>query len=559
MRLILLLMCAVLPTFKAESHEQVLHFQDVRRALGMQLQQRLPRDWLRRLKDQVPNVPILLDEVPFWPRWPASRAWKGPASFAADISLLRSANPSAPDMASYRGNHSTFGPYYDRSRPLHSDSVLRNSWSHHRGAKYATGVSLQSVDELLPWSRDCEQQSESVFANFASEMKKGCSPAGRIASLTPSALAAHATRKATKARLHCAKLPQRETHVVQHDWRYLTADVDVVLPRTAQQQRMSPLAPLLAVNPTQSSLNMWVGQGGVISPVHYDGDFNAYLQVVGLKRFHLWPPSAWRHLRPYPFLHPMHAQGSVNVSQDASYMRGMLVADLSPGNMLLLPAGWWHEVVAVTDSVSVNVWSASSDTQASTEDLFQLTTAHMSKYFARPVAARVKSPACKAARSLLSLVLRAVSANFEEQTPGARPFQQEVSPDGTTATAHDSSHSRRGCSHATREWLVETIEARFGKRQLLSSLGCAECASSQLRGIRGQIRGACPPSPLDDECAALLPGDAGFVHAAAHKVGAWPQQLVDTLAANWVEYALAIQYGSTDAACALTCTALQAV
>ena len=42
----------------------------------------------------------------------------------------------------------------------------------------------------------------------------------------------------------------------------------------------------------------------------------------------------------------------------------VLVADIEPGDLLLIPAHWFHFVVAVTASISVNVWSLSSHARA---------------------------------------------------------------------------------------------------------------------------------------------------------------------------------------------------
>lgn len=42
----------------------------------------------------------------------------------------------------------------------------------------------------------------------------------------------------------------------------------------------------------------------------------------------------------------------------------VLVADLVPGDLLLLPANWFHHVVAQTASLSVNVWTLSTHAQS---------------------------------------------------------------------------------------------------------------------------------------------------------------------------------------------------
>ena len=47
---------------------------------------------------------------------------------------------------------------------------------------------------------------------------------------------------------------------------------------------------------------------GSVAPCHFDGYHNAFAQLHGTKRLLLLPPSAAPLLRPFPFLHPSHAQ-----------------------------------------------------------------------------------------------------------------------------------------------------------------------------------------------------------------------------------------------------------
>eukprot|EP00118_Oscarella_pearsei_P018435 m.188969 g.188969 ORF g.188969 m.188969 type:complete len:135 (+) comp39398_c0_seq11:781-1185(+) len=75
-----------------------------------------------------------------------------------------------------------------------------------------------------------------------------------------------------------------------------------------------PIDELLVLNPKMASVNVWMGQPGVIAHCHYDGYHNFYTQLFGRKRFTLFRPLQWRHLYPYPYLHPSHAQCQVNLS-----------------------------------------------------------------------------------------------------------------------------------------------------------------------------------------------------------------------------------------------------
>ena len=117
---------------------------------------------------------------------------------------------------------------------------------------------------------------------------------------------------------------------------------------------------------------MWLGRRGASAPCHYDGYHNAFSQLHGRKRFVLLPPSATALLRPFPFLHPSHAQCQAELpvldpaelaaagaleadrymlaiivtpvtSLRPSHPAGALEAVLQPGDVLYLPPLWFHE------------------------------------------------------------------------------------------------------------------------------------------------------------------------------------------------------------------------
>ena len=58
---------------------------------------------------------------------------------------------------------------------------------------------------------------------------------------------------------------------------------------------------------------VWLGAGRAVTHAHYDTSHNAFIQVVGRKRFTLWPPSALRgELALYPTRHSLHRQSSLD-------------------------------------------------------------------------------------------------------------------------------------------------------------------------------------------------------------------------------------------------------
>ena len=115
--------------------------------------------------------------------------------------------------------------------------------------------------------------------------------------------------------------------------------------------------------------------GGARTRLHFDQVDNLYLQVSGVKRFRIFDPRQSGCLAPYPWHHPMDRSAQVDLRDiprsaklfpQFAEARGAEV-ELKPGDLLFLPAYWWHEVL--TDAagleevgshrgltVSVNFW-----------------------------------------------------------------------------------------------------------------------------------------------------------------------------------------------------------
>lgn len=123
--------------------------------------------------------------------------------------------------------------------------------------------------------------------------------------------------------------------------------------------------------------HLWLGGEGVTTQLHFDLSHNAFVQLVGRKRFYLLPPAAAQAVYMHPLLHDRNRDSRVPWQPDVedpkpidgfpsfNAIRKVLVADLLPGDVLLVPAMWLHHVVSMASpSISVNVWSESVELSA---------------------------------------------------------------------------------------------------------------------------------------------------------------------------------------------------
>ncbi|KAL4422327.1 hypothetical protein ABPG75_008524 [Micractinium tetrahymenae] len=109
------------------------------------------------------------------------------------------------------------------------------------------------------------------------------------------------------------------------------------------------------------SINAWFGPAGTVTPLHTDPHPNLLCQAVGRKYVRLYPPSATPAM--YPHAEGMHTNsGRVDVDSP-DLQRFPLFGEtafqdcvLEAGQMLFIPAGWWHYVKSTTVSFSVSYW-----------------------------------------------------------------------------------------------------------------------------------------------------------------------------------------------------------
>lgn len=106
----------------------------------------------------------------------------------------------------------------------------------------------------------------------------------------------------------------------------------------------------------------WLGPERTMTPLHCDYDDNVFAQIWGTKRIFLAPP------HHDEFLYPKEANailfGSPFDPEAPDYERYPLARQAStvecivnPGDLLYVPAGWYHQVRALTFSLSSNRWA----------------------------------------------------------------------------------------------------------------------------------------------------------------------------------------------------------
>jgi hypothetical protein len=115
----------------------------------------------------------------------------------------------------------------------------------------------------------------------------------------------------------------------------------------------------------------WLSGHGLITPLHYDPVETLHWVVRGRKRFVCYAPGV-RHYYPFPFGSTAPFISRVDPDRPRPgefprFERALPVAfHLEPGEILYLPAYWWHQVYSQgAVNVSVNfVWHASRWKQA---------------------------------------------------------------------------------------------------------------------------------------------------------------------------------------------------
>jgi hypothetical protein len=143
-----------------------------------------------------------------------------------------------------------------------------------------------------------------------------------------------------------------------------STDIDLYLPGLRAQAVLPFGDPQLIEHPPLVSI--WIGNRTTAS-AHYDMSNNIAVTLVGRRRFTLFPPDQIANLYPGP-LEPTPAGQVVSMvdfdapdlvrhSRFAEALAAAEVAEMEPGDALIYPALWWHQVEALEPfNAMINYW-----------------------------------------------------------------------------------------------------------------------------------------------------------------------------------------------------------
>lgn len=136
-------------------------------------------------------------------------------------------------------------------------------------------------------------------------------------------------------------------------------DLLKAMPGLRQDLRYESLLPRHVVSAVQS----WVGPAGARTGLHYDYPDNVAVQLVGVKRFCLVRPGVVEHLGAVSDKYDSWAKlarcGAHELAARWKHSIGahgepaFFTVDLQPGDVLYVPARWWHEVSNLSHGVSL--------------------------------------------------------------------------------------------------------------------------------------------------------------------------------------------------------------
>jgi hypothetical protein len=116
------------------------------------------------------------------------------------------------------------------------------------------------------------------------------------------------------------------------------------------------------IESSESTVNLWFGTANNVSQLHYDHDNNFFAQVYGRKHMTLFDPVQTERLYPYPVHAVMKHLSFVDIENPdliryPEYRKTQpMECVLEPGELLYLPAYWWHQVRSLDVSISVSFW-----------------------------------------------------------------------------------------------------------------------------------------------------------------------------------------------------------
>ncbi|MCP3104976.1 cupin-like domain-containing protein [Myxococcus sp. K15C18031901] len=111
---------------------------------------------------------------------------------------------------------------------------------------------------------------------------------------------------------------------------------------------------LLRKTDRAGAVKLWVGPAGTLTRLHHDLGTVLFGQIHGRKRFRLIPSFQLHHVYSHLEVWSQVDAEHPDLARFPAYREAeVLETVVGPGDMLLIPAGWWHWVHALDVSVSI--------------------------------------------------------------------------------------------------------------------------------------------------------------------------------------------------------------
>jgi hypothetical protein len=115
------------------------------------------------------------------------------------------------------------------------------------------------------------------------------------------------------------------------------------------------LPPFLRADHLAGCVSLWLGPAGTRTPLHHDTSNILFCQIHGRKRVHLcapWERDLLADIRAVYSAHDAEAGPGEAGALPSSVQ--VYEVELGAGEALFLPVGWWHQVRALTPSISLS-------------------------------------------------------------------------------------------------------------------------------------------------------------------------------------------------------------
>jgi hypothetical protein len=143
-----------------------------------------------------------------------------------------------------------------------------------------------------------------------------------------------------------------------------STDLDTYLPGLREENGVPADHPLFAGS--RPIVSIWIGNRTTVS-AHYDMSNNLACNMVGRRRFTLFPPEQIDNLYPGPLEPTPGGQvvsmvdfGAPDLDRYPRFPEALAasqIAELEPGDLLFYPALWWHQVEALDGfNAMINYW-----------------------------------------------------------------------------------------------------------------------------------------------------------------------------------------------------------